>query len=88
MQHRVCEVVSTILGIGVPPPPVWPATLLVIWLIITGALLVVGDVQSFISKAVTDVCVEHSSVPVISHMTTIVHASNLGLHNRTTSFIQ
>ena len=78
MQYRVCEVVSTILGIRVPPPTLH---LLVVWLIITGALLVVGDVESLVSEAVTDVRVEHSSVPVVSHMTTIVDTSNLQLHN-------
>ena len=41
----------------------------------------VGDVESLISEAVTNVCIEHPSVPVVSHMTTVVDASNLGLHN-------
>lgn len=76
---RVCEVVGTILGIGVPHPP--SLHLLVVWFVTTGALLVVGDVQSLVSEAVTDVRIKHPSVPVVSHMTTVVDASNLRLHN-------
>ena len=41
----------------------------------------VGDIQSLVSEAVTDVRIEHPSVPIVSHMTTVVDASNLRLHN-------
>ena len=49
-------------------------------------LLVVGDIKRLISEAVTDVGVEHPSVPVISHMTAIINSGNLKLIEYTSSF--
>ena len=39
--------------------------------------LVEWVVQSFVMEHVIDVGVEHPPIPVVSHMTTVVHTSNL-----------
>lgn len=39
--------------------------------------LVIWDLNSFIPKDITNVRQQHASIPVVSHMTSIVHSSNL-----------
>ena len=46
-----------------------------------GGLLEVGDIQCFIPEAVADVCVEHTPIPVICHMTSVINSGNLKLKN-------